>query len=208
VVTWWEEAYTVAFGKPSGFIKTGSTNEVRPSSPPPPSAKCAETPSITSLQKRSEFVQLVSNSTNEFLEHLHALSQEALDHADLGVLSATLGASALLRSCLWCYQRLLPIIPDNATIPNPATKVNNPANSTNSLVMAHHKMHELVEALAERLLDLHCRLLSLYILQESYSLDWESPNAFSEGERGSFTIQMWWLYMQGKYATPAHKLAG
>ena len=74
--------------------------------------------------------------------------------------------------------------------------------------MAHHKMHELVEALAERLLDLHCRLLSLYILQESYSLDWESPNAFSEGERGSFTIQMWWLYMQGKYATPAHKLAG
>lgn len=53
------------------------------------------------------------------------------------------------------------------------------------------------EALSERLLDLHCRLLSLYVLQDADSLSWDYPHPFFEGERGSFVIQMWWLYMQG-----------
>jgi hypothetical protein len=55
----------------------------------------------------------------------------------------------------------------------------------------------MAEALAERLLDLHCRLLSLYVLQDADCLNWEDPHSFFEGERGSFVIQMWWLYMQG-----------
>jgi protein KIAA0825 len=58
-------------------------------------------------------------------------------------------------------------------------------------------MQEMVEALAERLLDLHCRLLGLYVLQDADSLNWESQQAFFEGQRGSFTVQMWWFYMQG-----------
>lgn len=53
------------------------------------------------------------------------------------------------------------------------------------------------EALAERLLDLHTRLLSLYVLQDASALNWEASNSFAEGERGSYPIQMWWLYMQG-----------
>lgn len=44
---------------------------------------------------------------------------------------------------------------------------------------------EMAEALAERLLDLHGRLLSLYVLQGS------------SGEMGSSSVRMWWLYMQG-----------
>lgn len=55
----------------------------------------------------------------------------------------------------------------------------------------------MTEALAERLLDLHCRLLSLYIIQDADCLNWESNQPFFESERGSYTIQMWWLYMQG-----------
>lgn len=58
-------------------------------------------------------------------------------------------------------------------------------------------MQEMVEAVAERLLDLHCRLLGLYVLQDADSLNWESQHAFFEGQRGSFTVQMWWFYMQG-----------
>lgn len=37
------------------------------------------------------------------LEHLHMLAQEALDHADLPVLTSTLGAAALLKNSLYCY---------------------------------------------------------------------------------------------------------
>lgn len=55
----------------------------------------------------------------------------------------------------------------------------------------------MTEALAERLLDLHCRLLSLYIIQDADCLNWESKQPFFESERGSYTVQMWWLYMQG-----------
>lgn len=54
------------------------------------------------------------------------------------------------------------------------------------------------DALAERLLDLHCRLISLYILQDVDCLNWSSEYQFFEGERSSFTIQMWWLYVQGE----------
>ena len=57
----------------------------------------------------------------------------------------------------------------------------------------------MAEALAERLLDLHCRLLSLYVLQDADSLHWENSRPFFEGERGSVTVQMWWLYMQGLF---------
>lgn len=62
--------------------------------------------------------------------------------------------------------------------------------------------HEMAEAVAERLLDLHCRLISLYILNEADSLDWQSNKSFFEKERCSFVIQMWWLYMQGKFFNP------
>lgn len=55
----------------------------------------------------------------------------------------------------------------------------------------------MTEALAERLLDLHVRLLSLYIIQDADCLHWEREQPFFESERGSYTIQMWWLYMQG-----------
>lgn len=55
----------------------------------------------------------------------------------------------------------------------------------------------MTEALAERLLDLHIRLLSLYIIQDADCLHWEAQQPFFESERGSYTVQMWWLYMQG-----------
>lgn len=42
---------------------------------------------------------------NQYLhkEHIHTLSQEALDHADLTVLTATIGAAALVKNSLWVY---------------------------------------------------------------------------------------------------------
>lgn len=66
-----------------------------------------------------------------------------------------------------------------------------------SLHASQKQFHSMAEALAERLLDLHCRLLSLYVLQDADSLHWENARPFFEGERGSVTVQMWWLYMQG-----------
>lgn len=66
-----------------------------------------------------------------------------------------------------------------------------------SFQIAYKQYTEMTEALAERLLDLHVRLLSLYIIQDADCLHWEKTQPFFESERGSYTIQMWWLYMQG-----------
>lgn len=110
------------------------------------------------------------------------MTQEALDHADLTVLTGTIGAAALLKNCIWFYIQTID---------------NKQKDQVEQLQKGYKKYHEMCEALAERLLDLHCRLLSLYILQDAECLDWEDEKPFFESERASYTIQMWWLYMQG-----------
>lgn len=62
---------------------------------------------------------------------------------------------------------------------------------------SYKSYHEMAETVAERLLDLHCRLISLYIFNEADSLSWHDMKSFFERERCSFVVQMWWLYMQG-----------
>jgi Domain of unknown function (DUF4495) len=50
-----------------------------------------------------KFVSLTTKSVDSLLEHIHVLSQEALDHADLSVLTATIGAAALIKNSLYVY---------------------------------------------------------------------------------------------------------
>lgn len=71
------------------------------------------------------------------------------------------------------------------------------AHQINRFQITYKQYNEMTEALAERLLDLHVRLLSLYIIQDADCLHWEKEQPFFESERGSYTIQMWWLYIQG-----------
>ncbi|KAK6617259.1 hypothetical protein RUM44_005590 [Polyplax serrata] len=170
IVTWWEAQFKSAFQKLSGL--SGITSEFHDES----ERGCGGV--VVNLTP-SEFIKVVQDTSSQLLEYLHVLSQEALDHADLTVLTGTLGASALIKNTLWCYNEHL----------DPKAEL--------SLLEVYRNYQEMSEALSERLLDLHCRLLSLYVLQDSDSLSWDYPQPFFEGERGSFVIQMWWLYMQG-----------
>lgn len=134
-----------------------------------------------------KFVSLTTKSADSLLEHIHVLSQEALDHADLSVLTATIGAAALIKNSLYVYLQNV-------------TKTMCPPKGDEkggSLKLSYKQFSEMTEALAERLLDLHCRLLTLYIIQDADCLHWESNQPFFESERSSYTIQMWWLYMKG-----------
>ncbi|KAG7213003.1 hypothetical protein KM043_002340 [Ampulex compressa] len=176
IVTWWEVDFKAAFKHDSGL--SSSKEE-----------------SITSVEGEdgvikkippSEYILLVADTAEQLLEHLHMLIQESLDHADLTVLTATLGAAALIRNCLWCY--------------NQHAKTAVSTQASEKINKSYKSYHEMAEAVAERLLDLHCRLISLYILNESDSLSWHSPKPFFEKERCSFVVQMWWLYMQGTKA--------
>ncbi|VVD04678.1 unnamed protein product [Leptidea sinapis] len=109
--------------------------------------------SIAFKQGSGMFVKTDEDSSDG--EHLHMLAQEALDHADLPVLTATLGAAALLKNSLYCYLQ----------------HVEDTGNSERqSIIQSCYKRYvTMSEAVAERVLDLHNRVLSLYILQDSGS---------------------------------------
>ncbi|XP_063226747.1 uncharacterized protein LOC134533250 isoform X2 [Bacillus rossius redtenbacheri] len=176
LVLWWEQEYVAAFRQASGLLETGAGGD---GGEQDTDKGCG---GVAMDSAPDEFVSVVTDSAGKLLQHLHALSQEALDHADLTVLTGTLGAAALVKNCLWCYNEQLKRTAGDKPL---------------TLHGGYKQFHEMAEALAERLLDLHCRLLSLYILQDADCLHWEDPHPFFEGERGSFVVQMWWLYMQG-----------
>lgn len=184
LVLWFEDEYFAAYKKNSGLLQIDSFNEGNEN-------EMTESPlAATVIVKNSDplkWVSLVTKSTDKLLDHLHTLSQEALDHADLSVLTATIGAASLLKNVLWVYLQ-------NVTVHVCPPKGDEEGGS---LKISHRQYSELTEALAERLLDLHCRLLTLYILQDADSLNWDDKKSFFESERGSYTIQMWWLYLQG-----------
>ncbi|GJQ69311.1 hypothetical protein Trydic_g6444 [Trypoxylus dichotomus] len=176
LVIWWEDEYLAAFRKNSGFMRpveenVDNTVEFE--------GGCG---GIIKTSDPSRFITAITKSSEQLLEHLHVLTQEALDHADLTVLIGTIGAASLLKNCLWSYMQ---------------STTTTKSSYSEQLQTSLKKYQEMAEALAERLLDLHCRLLSLYILQDAESLDWENNKPFFESERGSYVIQMWWLYMQG-----------
>lgn len=50
------------------------------------------------------------------------------------------------------------------------------------------------EAVAERVLDLHNRVLSLYVLQD---VGGRNENVTRPPLSGDHSVQGWWLYMQG-----------
>lgn len=149
-----------------------------------------QTPQSNVTVKTSDpdkFVNLVTKSADLLLEHIHRLSQESLDHADLSVLTATIGAAALVKNSLSVYMQAA-----TTTICPPKGD-----EKGGALKLSFKQYAQMSEALAERLLDLHCRLLLLYIIQDADCLHWEDTQPFFESERGSYTVQMWWHYMIG-----------
>ncbi|XP_059216379.1 uncharacterized protein LOC106093356 isoform X1 [Stomoxys calcitrans] len=176
MILWWEDEYFASYRKHSGLLHTekelseGDFSSV-----------------VVKTSDPDKFVGIVTKSADLLLEHLHVLSQESLDHADLSVLTATIGAASLVRNCLNVYLQAC------------TTKICPPKGDEKggALKLSLKQYSQMSEALAERLLDLHCRLLLLYIVQDADALHWEDTEPFFESERGSYTIQMWWLYMCG-----------
>ncbi|KAJ8727706.1 hypothetical protein PYW07_001825 [Mythimna separata] len=90
IVLWLEEEFSIAFKQGSGMFVTTKEDDKGDFG-------------VAKTSDPDKFVQLAIKSGDSLLEHLHMLAQEALDHADLPVLTATLGAAALLKNSLFCY---------------------------------------------------------------------------------------------------------
>ncbi|XP_052756054.1 uncharacterized protein LOC113517891 [Galleria mellonella] len=169
IVLWLEEEFSIAFQHGSGMFVMTEDDDNRDSG-------------VAKTSDPDKFVQLAIKSSNLLLEHLHMLVQEALDHADLPVLTATLGAAALLKNSLFCYVQH-------------AEDMGSPER-VSSLQACYKRYVTMSEAVAERVLDLHNRVLSLYILQDSGGRPIDG-NTRTVHQAGTPSVQGWWLYMNG-----------
>ncbi|XP_075971843.1 uncharacterized protein LOC142973740 isoform X2 [Anticarsia gemmatalis] len=169
IVLWLEEEFSIAFKHGSGMFVITKEDEKGDGG-------------VAKTSDPDKFIQLAIKSSDSLLEHLHMLAQEALDHADLPVLTATLGAAALLKNSLYCYVQ----------------HIEDSGNSERySLLQACYKRYTTMsEAVGERVLDLHNRVLSLYILQDSGGRPIDG-NTRTVHETGTPSVQGWWLYMNG-----------
>ncbi|XP_072939616.1 uncharacterized protein [Epargyreus clarus] len=168
IVRWLEDEFSIAFKQGSGMFVTIDEEETDGG--------------VAKTSDPDKFVQQAIKSSDSLLEHLHMLAQEALDHADLPVLTATLGAAALLKNSLYCYVQ----------------HVEDTGNTErHSLLQACYKRYvTMSEAVAERVLDLHNRVLSLYILQDSGGRPIDDQSR-TVPDTGTPSVQGWWLYMNG-----------
>lgn len=124
IVLWWEDEYYAAYKKNSGLLNLDEISDDddgdRQNQPQKVIVKSSDPEkfvgSITksadrllgrirkcTLYKYKIFNIIEVSFYIKIKDHIHILSQEALDHADLTVLTATIGASALIKNCLWVY---------------------------------------------------------------------------------------------------------
>lgn len=119
IVEWWEDEYYAAYKKNSGLLnldeitddddgeRQNQTQKIIVKSSDPEKFVGSITKSADRLLGEIFFLpknDLVLKFTRtHHAEHIHTLSQEALDHADLTVLTATIGAAALIKNSLWVY---------------------------------------------------------------------------------------------------------
>lgn len=157
ICSWLEDEFYNAYGKHSGLLDLSEINDDGDDREDENLTGCA---GVVRSSDPEKFVQLTTRSVDSLLEHIHILSQEALDHADLSVLTATIGASALIKNALYVYLQNV-----TKTIAPPKGE-----EKGGSLKLSYKQYSEMTEALAERLLDLHCRLLTLYIMQGKPSI--------------------------------------
>lgn len=152
ICLWLEDEYFAAYGKHSGLLDLSEISDDGDDREDENAVGCA---GVVRSSDPEKFVLLTTRSVDSLLEHIHVLSQEALDHADLSVLTATIGASALIKNALYVYLQNV-----TKTVAPPKGE-----EKGGSLKLSYKQFSEMTEALAERLLDLHCRLLTLYIIQ-------------------------------------------
>ncbi|XP_026737209.1 uncharacterized protein LOC113500564 isoform X2 [Trichoplusia ni] len=169
IVLWLEEEFSIAFKQGSGMFVMTKEDEKADGG-------------VAKTSDPDKFVQLAIKSSDSLLEHLHMLVQEALDHADLPVLTAALGAAALLKNSLYCYVQH---VEDSGN-----------AELYSQLQACYKRYTTMSEAVGERVLDLHNRVLSLYILQDSGGRPIDG-NTKTVHESGTPSVQGWWLYMNG-----------
>ncbi|XP_061623214.1 uncharacterized protein KIAA0825 homolog isoform X3 [Phyllopteryx taeniolatus] len=136
------------------------------------------------LAVRSSFVEACSRAALAMLGHLEKRALEVPSSLPLRHLPA------LLATCIYLLQRLEHY---HARL----------KDSTSTLTKVHlsllpvQKYQQVLEALKDQLSSYCVEVCSTCVLQDAESHHWADPKPFYEGERCSFSVQMWFYFLCG-----------
>ncbi|XP_033750005.1 LOW QUALITY PROTEIN: uncharacterized protein KIAA0825-like [Pecten maximus] len=130
---------------------------------------------------RTAFVDSANLCLQNFHVHLTKLSGDIPRNAPMKSLYAILSSAAYIRNHLYHYESVL-----------------SPEESSKKVFTVLYKQYEeLVEALSKLTTEIHNNFMATSILHDTESNNWADTKEFFEGERCSFTIQMWNYHMRG-----------
>ncbi|XP_013867974.1 uncharacterized protein KIAA0825 homolog isoform X2 [Austrofundulus limnaeus] len=136
------------------------------------------------LGVRSSFVEACGRAGFAMLGRLQARALEVPSSAPLKNLPA------LLSTCIYVHQRL--------KYYNVRLKESDESSAKIPLTLLPlQKYQETVEALRDQLSSYCVQVCVTCILQDAESHDWTDPKPFYEGERCSFSLQMWFYFLCG-----------
>ncbi|XP_028312858.1 uncharacterized protein KIAA0825 homolog isoform X3 [Gouania willdenowi] len=147
----------------------------------PLAAACSDS---TLLGVRSSFVEACSRTAFAMLERLQQRALEVPSSAPLKNLPA------LLATCIYVHQRLRHY---NARLKDPNTA----ATKVPLTLLPIQKYQDTAEAIREQLTCYCTQICATCILQDADSHHWADPKPFYEGERCSFSVQMWFYFLCG-----------
>ncbi|XP_023129482.2 uncharacterized protein KIAA0825 homolog isoform X1 [Amphiprion ocellaris] len=136
------------------------------------------------LGVRSSFVEACGRAAFAMLARLQERALEVPSSAPLKNLPA------LLSTCIYVHQRLEHY---NARLKDSNTT----AAKVPLTLLPIQKCQETVEALKDQLTGYCIQVCSTCILQDAESHHWADPKPFYEGERCSFSLQMWFYFLCG-----------
>ncbi|KAG9354333.1 hypothetical protein JZ751_001038 [Albula glossodonta] len=132
------------------------------------------------LEVRASFVEVVGKVMSAILGRLQERARQVFMSAPLRKLPALLASAVCVQQRLSHYETQLK---DSARIPISLLPI--------------QKCLELTAALQENLIGYCVRVCATCILQDPESHHWADPKPFYEGERCSFSIQMWHYFLSG-----------
>uniref|UniRef100_A0AAQ4QR00 KIAA0825 n=1 Tax=Gasterosteus aculeatus aculeatus TaxID=481459 RepID=A0AAQ4QR00_GASAC len=136
------------------------------------------------LEVRSSFVEGCSRTVFSMLSRLQGRALEVPSSAPLRNLPA------LLATCIYVHQRLEHY---HARLKDSNTT----AAKVSLTLLPIQKYQDTVEALRDQLVTYCIQVCSTCILQDAESHHWADPKPFYEGERCSFSVQMWFYFLRG-----------
>ncbi|KAK9522617.1 hypothetical protein VZT92_019067 [Zoarces viviparus] len=146
----------------------------------PLAAACSES---SLLEVRSSFVEACSRAAFAMLGRLQERALQVPSSAPLR------NMPALLATCMYVHQRLEHY--------HARLKDSNTAAKVPLTLLPIQKYQDTVEALRDQLTTYCIQVCSTCILQDAESHHWADPKPFYEGERCSFSVQMWFYFLCG-----------